>query len=151
MTSNKSFMISAALLAITGLLLVVYGVIFKLNTSVILTWETATEFETAGYMINRSENAEGPFEQITAEMLPASTDPLTGGVYKYTDTGVTPGKTYYYQLEEIENSGTRNIEGPVEATATIRGTAEIILGSVLLAFAWFTFRIGKKQPVAIEE
>lgn len=149
MENNRSFYISAVLLAVTGLALILYALYANLTTSVIINWETATEFETAGYAIYRSDTPEGPFEKITSELIPASTDPLTGGQYQYSDKTVQAGKTYYYQLEEIEVTGQSNLEKPIEVTAALRGIAEGILGFVLILFAWFTYRTAARRPVPI--
>ena len=151
MRPNRSFMISAALLAITGILLIVYIVVINFRSSVIVSWETATELETAGYFIYRSESPDGPFEKITEEMIPASTSPLTGGSYEYTDTETRAGNTYYYQLEEIETSGTTNIEGPIEGMAAYRGIPEGVLGIILLVFAWLTRRVAIRGAINEQE
>ena len=149
--SNRSFLISAGLLTFTGIFLVGYAVFSYLNTSVVITWQTATEFDTAGYTLYRSESPEGPYERITAELILASPDPLTGGDYSFTDTDVQPGKTYFYQLEEVEFSGTASREGPIEVQAAFPGIAESALGAILLFFAWYTFRLAQKQREALSE
>ncbi len=134
------------MLTFAGMLLIGYALYLNSSASVIINWETATEFETAGFAIYRSDSPDGPFVKITGDLIPASTDPLTGGSYEYTDLNVLAGKTYYYQLEEIELSGNTNIEGPIEVTAAFRGIAEGLLGVVLIIFAWFTFRISSRPP-----
>ena len=146
MEHNRSYLLSAALLAVTGLALLIYAVYANMNASVIISWETATEFETAGYAIYRSDSPDGPFVKVSPDLIPASTDPLTGGVYDYQDDNVRAGQTYYYQLEEIETTGATSVEGPVEVTAAYRGVAESILGLVLLVFAWYTYRLAARRP-----
>lgn len=146
MKRNSNFNFSALMLSFAGLLLIGYALFLNSNASIIINWETATEFETAGYAIYRSDSPDGPFIKITTDLIPASTDPLTGGTYEYTDLNVLAGKTYYYQLEEIELSGNANIEGPIEVTAAFRGIAEGLLGLVLILFAWFTYRITSRPP-----
>ncbi len=71
----------------------------------VLDWTTASELNTAGFNLYRSENANGPFIKINAQLIPASPDPLTGGKYEYLDKDVVAGHTYYYQLEDVEVSG----------------------------------------------
>ena len=41
--------------------------------------------------------------------LPAKGDPAVGGEYVYTDTQVLAGRSYFYQLEEVERNGRTEI------------------------------------------
>lgn len=97
------------------------------DTTVVVEWSTASEMETAGFNLLRGDSPEGPFERINEQLIPASPDPLTGGAYAYEDQGVSPGQTYYYQLEEVENSGQTASYGPIEVRANRSGWLELIL------------------------
>ena len=151
MESNRSLFVSSILMALTGLFLIVYAGYQYLNTTIIITWETATEFETIGYAIYRSSSVDGDYEKISADLIPASPDPLTGGAYEFVDEDVRAGKTYFYKLEEIEASGLTTLEGPIEAQAASAGIAETVLGVVLLVFAWYTNRIAKRAKESLPE
>ena len=85
--------------------------------AVTVEWSTASELNTAGFNVLRSDSSDGPFTRLNPEVIPASPDPLVGGSYVYTDTNVTPGQTYYYQLEEVESGGGTSPQGTVVATA----------------------------------
>jgi hypothetical protein len=85
---------------------------------VLLEWTTASEVNTAGFNLYRSENKEGPFAKVNNQIIPASIDPVLGGKYQYEDSGVTAGHTYYYQLEDVEYSGATTRHGPIVATAS---------------------------------
>jgi hypothetical protein len=85
--------------------------------AVTVEWSTASELNTAGFNILRGESPDGPFTRLNAEVIPASPDPLVGGSYVYTDTTVTPGQTYTYQLEEVEFGGGTAPQGTVTVTA----------------------------------
>jgi hypothetical protein len=86
-------------------------------TRIVVQWETASEINTAGFNLYRSERAEGPYTKVNVQIIPASTDPVLGGKYVYEDTNVVPGRTYYYQLEDVEFSGTTARHGPLTITA----------------------------------
>jgi hypothetical protein len=85
--------------------------------AVTIEWSTASELNTAGFNVLRGDTPDGPFTRLNAEVIPASPDPLVGGSYVYTDTRVTPGQTYHYQLEEVEFGGGATVQGMVEITA----------------------------------
>lgn len=102
------------------------------QTAVILVeWNTASELNTAGFNLFRSESAEGPFEKINPQLVPASPDPLAGGKYTYRDEAVEPGKTYFYELEDIENTGGSTRYGPIEVTSERGGKLQIFLSLIL--------------------
>jgi len=84
---------------------------------IVVQWTTATEINTAGFNVYRSERAEGPYTKLNAQLIPAS-DALTGGKYQYEDTTVVAGKTYYYQLEDVEYGGATARHGPIVITAS---------------------------------
>jgi hypothetical protein len=87
------------------------------SVSVLVEWTTASELDTAGFNLYRGDSNSGPFTQVNQELIPASTDPLAGSAYSYKDTQVRAGRTYYYQLEEVEVNGTANRFGPISVTA----------------------------------
>ncbi|MBN1977867.1 MAG: hypothetical protein JW918_10730 [Anaerolineae bacterium] len=81
---------------------------------VVVTWETAMEVNTVGFNLWRSASPDGAYEQVNARLIPAaSLGGVWGGSYSFTDTGVFPGRAYYYELEELEVGGQRNWYGPV--------------------------------------
>lgn len=79
-----------------------------------ITWETASEVDTAGFNLYRSESPDGPWVKINDAIIPPSEDPVRGGRYEFKDAGAEPGKTYYYQLEEVELSGKTTRFPPIE-------------------------------------
>lgn len=87
------------------------------NNAVLLEWATASEFETAGFQIERALNPNGPFTILSnIPFIPAEGDGIIGAEYEATDTAVSNGTTYYYNLIEVEYNGDENREGPVSAT-----------------------------------
>jgi len=71
-----------------------------------IEWETETEIETAGFNIYRSDTADGEFIRINDQIIPSQSDAVSGATYNYADYNVERGKTYYYQLEDIEYDNT---------------------------------------------
>ena len=76
--------------------------------SIKVEWETATELETAGFYLYRSQSPDGRFVRINEALIPGAGDTVSGASYSYTDRRVTPGATYYYVLEEVEYDATTN-------------------------------------------
>ena len=85
---------------------------------VVVEWATASEINTSGFNLYRSGQADGPYVKVNAQLIPASTDPLVGGKYRYEDTSVISGRTYYYQLEDVELDGASTRHGPITVTAS---------------------------------
>jgi hypothetical protein len=72
--------------------------------SVIISWETATEFDNAGFYINRSDAQPGPYYRFS-EFIPTQSDGISGALYAWIDTNAVQGGNYYYKLEMINTSG----------------------------------------------
>lgn len=102
-------------------LLVVMGVLWLLLAAGLLyyqlvnpakveiNWETATEQETAGFYLYRSNSPDGEFVILNPDgIVNAEGSPVSGASYTYVDEEVVPGETYYYLLEEVEFDASRN-------------------------------------------
>lgn len=83
--------------------------------SVQLTWQTASEMDSAGFHLWRSENRDWGYEKITDALIPAEGSPTQGASYTFDDKTAKPGKTYYYKLEDVGTGGSRSYYGPVSA------------------------------------
>ena len=66
------------------------------TTSVGLDWADNGEADLAGYDVYRAPNPEGPYTKINASPVSASS---------YTDTGLTSGTLYAYQVRALDASG----------------------------------------------
>jgi hypothetical protein len=85
---------------------------------IFLEWETATEFGTAGFMLERAGSANGPFAPLLEiGLIPAEGDGITGAKYEATDTTAVAGQTYWYILVEHETDGGINKTEPLEVQA----------------------------------
>ncbi|CAM2066502.1 Microbial collagenase [Sulfidibacter corallicola] len=74
--------------------------------AIALSWNANTEPDLSGYTLHRSEHAEGPFSAIAELNADATTA---------TDTAVTPGQTYYYQVIAQDFAG--NESNPSNSTS----------------------------------
>ncbi|MCA9928554.1 MAG: hypothetical protein KC419_08755 [Anaerolineales bacterium] len=79
---------------------------------IIITWETASEVNTAGFHLYRSETAADAYGRITPRLIPAQGSAANGSQYRYEDTAVTPNHTYFYQLEEVTLNGETHLLSP---------------------------------------
>ena len=97
-------------LAITVLFFFLGVALIRLGSParVVVTWDTASEVDTAGFFLYRGRSADGPFSLLDETPVPATGDPLVGAAYHYDDREVVWGQRYYYQWEEIEEGGGRN-------------------------------------------
>ena len=76
----------------------------RIGPSVELEWRTATEINNRGFNVYRgtTDNFEEAV-RLNSELIPGQGRGLAGGAtYTFTDTGVEPGHTYYYWLEDID-------------------------------------------------
>ncbi|MEW6716764.1 MAG: hypothetical protein AB1345_04575 [Chloroflexota bacterium] len=145
MLKHRNWWLVALLLAAGGLLVWFLDLYFT-QPRVVVTWETASELETAGFNLYRSTSPEGPFTQINENLLSAQGDPVIGSRYVFTDTQVVAGEWYYYELQEVELDGKAFSQGMVSVRATsgsmITTVVSLLLfiGSVLWLVAGLVVR-----------
>jgi hypothetical protein len=92
------------------------------NGAVELRWETATELDNLGFHLYRATSEGGPYERVTAQLIPGLGSSPEGATYRYVDSGLENGTTYFYQLEDVETTGATELYGPISATPS--STAE---------------------------
>jgi hypothetical protein len=93
--------------------------------TVTLQWVTATEIDTAGFILFRSATEGGARVQVTPALIAAQGGGITGASYSVTDY---PGNgTYYYWLVDVDYSGQSGLHGPA-------------VGKVLPAFRSLEYR-----------
>ena len=85
---------------------------------VVISWKTATELNTTGFIVQRSTSPTIGFVDITG-VIPAAGDQLTGRTYgPVTDTlTFTSGATYWYQLVVINSNAPNDYISPVAVVA----------------------------------
>jgi len=128
-----------------------YWAVTSAAATVTIEWSTASELNTAGFNLYRSTSQQGPFTRINDHLIPASPDPLVGGSYIFTDTGVTAGQVYYYQLEDVEIGGATTRHGPVQVRAERSFSPATFLAAALLVSAaagWAALSAPKRRTRA---
>ncbi len=120
---------------------------------ILVDWTTATEVDTAGFNVYRSTQPDGTFVKVNANLIPASTDPLSGGKYRYEDLNVTPGQTYYYKLEDVELGGTKEEHGPIKITAAMNPRYDylVILGGAIVVAALGVLFVRAKRRASTDD
>jgi hypothetical protein len=133
-----------------GLAAVILVTEFRQPSTIVIEWETETEFDTAGFNIYRAEavNADcaqlktDAYEQINDVLIPSSADPASGAAYSYTDANVSAGQQYCYVLEDVEFGQqteqhppfigeTRQVQWPallIAAVSVVAGLALLVTG-----------------------
>jgi len=76
------------------------------SAKVVLEWSARNEEGVYGYLVYRSLRREGPFRRINPEIIHARHAPAPDtSTYRFVDAGVEPGRTYYYYLDTVSESG----------------------------------------------
>jgi len=86
----------------------------EIDGTVLVEWETASEIDTEGFNLWRSEAEEGEYEKITMELIPSEGSVIHGASYEHTDLDIVSGLTYWYKLEDIDIYGVSTFHGPVD-------------------------------------
>jgi hypothetical protein len=121
------------------------------KSEVVVEWTTASELSTVGFNLYRSDLIDGIYNKVNDELIPASPDPLTGGNYTYLDDQVSPGTTYYYQLEDVESDGSTSRYGPIEVQAQRGGYIVLLIsGSFLVIGIYIIYRLSQSRKITNE-
>lgn len=129
-----------------GVIFCIYYVLFGSDSVVVIQWNTASEVDTVGFNLYRSEVEEGPFEKINNELVPASSDPFAGSSYSYRDEDVDAGKTFFYQLEDVDKNGNSTYHGPIEVTAERGNALALVLAGLLVLMGVMGFIASLIKP-----
>ena len=128
----------------------------------LLTWQTFSEIDNLGFMIVRSDESTMNFREISSyrynDDLLGLGSSSSGRVYQYADrdTSLKPGRTYYYQLYDVDNNGHKGVHGPVAVVFNPEDTG--MAGDFILYHNYpnpfnsgttIRFSLREKQPVAV--
>jgi len=90
------------------------------DAEVKLHWATGAEINNLGFIIDRSLEKEGVYEELasheTYPELKGAGNSSTPRQYSFQDQTVFNGLTYYYKLSDVDLNGVRREHGPVWAT-----------------------------------
>ena len=78
-----------------------------LTGQVMITWETQSELNNAGFYIKRSQQQDGQFAIVNPTMVPGAGTTSEKQSYTYADTTASPNIVYYYQIEDVSLDGNR--------------------------------------------
>ncbi len=97
------------------------------DNHILVTWQTLSEFDNAGFNLYRSTDPAGP-QTLLAYVPSQAPGSTVGAAYSYEDLAVEPGQTYWYWLEDVSLSGATTLHGPV--SATVQAPTAVTLSSV---------------------
>ncbi len=100
--------------------------VFPTANSVTLKWETQSEIENLGFIVERSKKDLTNFEEIasykTSPELKGQGNSSSFTKYQYSDDQVEPETTYWYRLVDVDINGARTTHAAVEVkTAALAG------------------------------
>ncbi|MBU1692987.1 MAG: DUF11 domain-containing protein, partial [Verrucomicrobia bacterium] len=97
----------------------------NVDGQVSLEWETVAEIGTVGFHLYRRDPGGAETVRVTEDLLPSVVGAPQGGIYRFVDPTAAPGRTYLYELEEIEAGGHRIRYGPFEVRPSVGKAARV--------------------------
>ena len=82
---------------------------------VLIEWETASEFDVAGFVIARSLNPLLPYEDVS-DYIPSEGSGVIGAKYHFLDKNVSEGVLHYYLLKVNNTDQSVETFGPLLIT-----------------------------------
>ena len=79
----------------------------RVTGQVMITWETQSELNNAGFFIKRSQQKDGKFVIVNPTMIAGAGTTAERQSYTYTDATADPNVIYYYQIEDVSLDGNR--------------------------------------------
>ena len=70
-----------------------------------LRWETGSEVDNVGFYLYRATSESGPYQPVNPNVIPGLGSSPLGASYRYVDSGLVNGQSYFYELEDLESNG----------------------------------------------
>lgn len=82
---------------------------------VLLSWETVSELNNAGFNLHRGASPAGPDRQLNEALIPSQAPGSSGGFsYVWEDAAeLVAGQSYFYWLDDVDLAGAVTRHGPV--------------------------------------
>ena len=77
----------------------------RTDAGCVITWQTESELDNAGFNVLRSETKNGTFKKVNPKLIIGAGTTSERNTYQYIDTGTKPRNHYYYRLEEVSFAG----------------------------------------------
>ena len=90
---------------------------------VLVSWTTESEQGNLGFNVLRSSLPDAEFIRVNAELIPGHGTTAIPHDYSFTDPGVSLG-TWYYQLEQVDSGGGRELSHVISAIVSETGLQE---------------------------
>ena len=78
---------------------------FDASKGVVITWTVESSLNNVGWNIYRSETKKGKYVKLNNTLIPNAEDATSRHIYEYIDQTASPGKRYYYYIEDVELTG----------------------------------------------
>ena len=85
--------------------------VHSMDGKAILEWVTSSETSNLGFYVFRSGTKSGPYTQINQEMIPGKGNSASRNEYRFSDESVEIGAKYFYQIADVDYSGTMTMNG----------------------------------------
>ncbi len=93
---------------------------------VVINWTTESELDNAGFNIFRSTSRTKDFRRINAKLIQGAGTTGQRTQYQFIDKTAKPDVAYYYRLEDVDLSGTRDILTTYRLRGVITPTGKLI-------------------------
>lgn len=98
----------------------------RTDSGVILNWATESELNNAGFYILRSETKNGQFKVVNPTLIQGAGTTGDRNTYTWTDTTAKPNTLYYYRIEDISHTGTRQQLATVRLRGLVSATGKML-------------------------
>ena len=79
---------------------------------VVVAWRTASQVDTAGFILQRRDRATGKWRRVTRQVIPVAWGSAGSAKYKVLDAKARPGRRATYRVRELLVGGGSQLYGP---------------------------------------